>query len=65
MEKFKLYFSEPWLQKGDVFIAEGHITKAVVTSTPKSRWWLKILEYITFGWYSAPTYYTCKILKDE
>lgn len=64
-KKFKLYLSDPYLNKGDIFITEGHITKGIVTSTPKSRWWLKILEYVTFGWYSAPIYYTCKILKDD
>ena len=65
MQKFKLYFDKPWLKKGDIFITEGHICKAVVISTPKSRWWFKLLEYLTFKYFKAPRHYTCKILNNE
>ena len=60
---FKLYFKEDWFNKGDVFITEGYINHAVVISTPKSRWFLKLLEIISFGFYKAPIYYKCKIIK--
>ncbi len=59
--RFKLYFSEEYFKSDDILVTES--VKCKVLSTPKSRWWLKLLQYVTFGWYKAPWYYKCKIIE--
>ena len=53
---FNLYYPTKYLKAGDI-IRSGWDSKFKVLSTPKSRWFLKLLQWITFGLYKAPTYY--------
>ena len=61
--KFKIILDEEYFEKGDIVESVSMNPKLLVTSTPKQTWWRRLLQWITFGWYEAPWYYTVKIIK--
>lgn len=58
--EFKVIFDQQWFNKDDVLTLADGAMLVVVTDTPKRTWWRVFLQWITFGWYKAPWYYTVK-----
>lgn len=61
--EIKIYFAEPYFDKGEML--SGLDAALQITSTPKKTWWRRFLQFITLGLYQAPMYYTAKVIPYE
>ena len=59
---FYLKFSENYFNKNDILISENN-TKLKVLETPHKKWYKQFLQWISLGWYKAPTMYKVKIIE--
>lgn len=57
-----LKFSENWFDKNDIISTENNIILKVL-ETPHKKWYKQFLQWISFGWYKAPTMYKVKIIE--
>jgi hypothetical protein len=59
---FYLQFEGNYFYKNDI-ITCGRDVKLKVLETPHKKWWKRLLQFITFGIYKAPTQYKCKVIE--
>ena len=57
-ESFYLLLDRNWFEVGDILN-----DKLVVISKPRTKWYHKLLNIITFGLYKVSIYYTVKLKK--
>ena len=63
---FYLDLDSNWFDKGDIIdIGDGEYCKAIILETPHKKWYKQLFQFITFGWYKAPTQYKCKIISND
>ena len=60
---FKLRFDKKYFDKNDII--EGVSLLGKVIYTPKTKWYHKLFEVLSFGLYKASYYYTIQILENN
>ena len=62
---FYLDLDSNWFNKGDIIDIGNNNYQAKVLETPHKKWYKQLFQFITFGWYKAPTQYKCKIISND
>lgn len=59
-DKFIIHLNTDSFRIGDLIVLPMEQELEVI-SMPKKKWWQKLLQYITFGYYKAGWHYKVKI----
>ena len=62
---FYLDLDSNLFDKGDIIDIGNNNYQAKVLETPHKKWYKQLFQFITFGWYKAPTQYKCKIISND
>lgn len=60
MKQFNITFSDNWIKRYDILETSEGIQLRVV-STPTRTWYKLLLQWLTFGLYKAPWWYTVEV----
>lgn len=60
-ESFKIEFNENWFKK-DQIINTG-VSEYIIISKPTKKWYLRIFQFFSFGFYKVPWTYVIRLNK--
>jgi hypothetical protein len=67
---FRVIFEREYFRRGDTLVSGVNAetqekVKLKVLQKPYRKWYRRLLQFITFGLYTAPYGYKVKLIKDE
>lgn len=62
--KFYIEFPEDYAKSGDI-LDTCYVAQFKVLEKPYKKWYKKLLQFITFGWYKAPYQYKVQLYEKD